>query len=95
MFWDKDTFSAPAAMPTHSPTYAILPEMDNDSSFEPTDLSSTETKPCVPSEKPVVKRKRNNNQWTESENKELIALVEKYNGHNWKQISRGSCLEFD
>lgn len=66
--------------------------MENDSSYEATDLSSTETKPCVASEKPA-KRKRNNNQWTESENKELIALVEKYNGHNWKQISRGSgCL---
>ena len=73
------------------PAYATLPEVENDSSCEPTDLSSTEAKPCVATEKPASKRKRNNNQWTESETKELIALVEKYNGRNWKQISRGSC----
>ena len=81
-------------IPVNPPTYTALPEVENDSSYEPTDLSSTETKPYVvtekPAEKPAAKRKRNNNQWTESENKELVALVEKYNGRNWKQISRGS-----
>lgn len=82
-------------IPANPPTYTALPEVENDSSCEATDLSSTETKPYVATEKstekPAAKRKRNNNQWTESENKELIALVEKYNGRNWKQISRGSC----